>query len=529
MNENDDGYQRQVQAQITQYSASSADMHAAAPIADHVLGKFRAPRLREVFGTSSIPDLFAGELLAAIERSQNRRVASLGAGDCAVEIQVAKRIVDAGRTDFEFICYELSPVLVDRGRAAIAAVGLDKMVRVVQQDLNTPVSIDGVLAGFMAHHSLHHVVDLESLFDTVFRHLHDRGSFVVADVIGRNGHSRWPETLALVREIWTKLPERLKFDRVYGRTDCWFENRDCSIEGFEGIRAQDILPLLLERFSFRKFTAWGGLVDVFTNRSFGPNYDPACVDDISFIDSLQAAEDRLLDARKLTPTCMIAIIDKRADGPVKGFAGVSPTSCVRPTAPSFQPPRIPLSTAGVAVPYREVATVDATPLPLGASVSFGAQDDSERFLRWGWSDPEGELRWGVGESSALEFACAAWSSIRITVRMLGYIPSFAKEQRIVLQANGIIVGEALFANRDHLCQEFVINLPPKLLGSGRCTLEFVPSAIRRPDAEGGEEKRPITFALLTLNASNAGAARFFGRAIGFAKSVAQRFSGGSAG
>ena len=111
------------------------------------------------------------------------------------------------------------------------------MVRVVQQDLNTPVSIDGVLAGFMAHHSLHHVVDLESLFDTVFRHLHDRGSFVVADVIGRNGHSRWPETLALVREIWTKLPERLKFDQVYGRTDCWFENRDCSIEGFEGIRA----------------------------------------------------------------------------------------------------------------------------------------------------------------------------------------------------------------------------------------------------------------------------------------------------
>jgi hypothetical protein len=500
-------------------------MHALPLIAHEVHRKFLRPKVHAIFGPFSFPDIFAGELLAALQRSDNRRIASLGTGDCAFEIQVAKRIVDAGLTDFEFTCYELSPVLVDRGRAAIASAGLDKIVHVVEQDLNAPVPIEGVLAGFMAHHSLHHIVGLESLFDTVFLHLHDRGSFVVADMIGRNGHSRWPETLSLVREIWTKLPERLKFDRMYGRTDRWFENRDCSIEGFEGIRAQDILPLLLKRFGFRKFLAWGGLVDVFIDRCFGPNYDPTSVDDISFIDSLQASEDRLLEAQKITPTSMIAIMGKEANVSTKHLAGASPTSCVRPIASSFQPAKIPLSSAGVTIPYRDIETVDPALLPMGANVSFGASGDAKHFLRWGWCDPDSELRWGLGESSALEFACAASVSLRIEIRIAGYIPSFAKEQRISLQANGVIVGEALFANRNDLYRDFVIELPGKLVRSGRCVLEFIPSAIRRPDIEGGEDRRPITFALIALNASNSEPSSLFVRAKGFVQRIAQHFSG----
>jgi len=32
---------------------------------------------------------------------------------------------------------------------------------------------------------------------------------------------------------------------------------DCSKQGFEGIRAQDILPLLVKKFSFRSFLGFG--------------------------------------------------------------------------------------------------------------------------------------------------------------------------------------------------------------------------------------------------------------------------------
>ncbi len=114
--------------------------------------------------------------------------------------------------------------------------------------MNQPV------AACLAHHSLHHLVELELLFEQVTTWLAPEGAFVAVDMIGRNGHMRWPETLAIVRDIWTGLPDRLKWDRMFGRLDRWFENWDCSIEGFEGIRAQDILPLLLRGgFRFERF------------------------------------------------------------------------------------------------------------------------------------------------------------------------------------------------------------------------------------------------------------------------------------
>jgi trans-aconitate methyltransferase len=48
----------------------------------------------------------------------------------------------------------------------------------------------------MANHSLHHIVELEKTFDTIFDCLNENGIFATCDMIGRNGHMRWPETEA---------------------------------------------------------------------------------------------------------------------------------------------------------------------------------------------------------------------------------------------------------------------------------------------------------------------------------------------
>jgi hypothetical protein len=42
---------------------------------------------------------------------------------------------------------------------------------------------------------------------------------------------------------------------------------------FEGIRSQDILPLLLEYFHFEVFIPYGNVIDPFIDRTFGPNFD----------------------------------------------------------------------------------------------------------------------------------------------------------------------------------------------------------------------------------------------------------------
>ena len=53
----------------------------------------------------------------------------------------------------------------------------------------------------MANQSLHRFVELETLFDTIRDAIGSIGLSVVPDMIGRNGHMRWPEALEPVQKI----------------------------------------------------------------------------------------------------------------------------------------------------------------------------------------------------------------------------------------------------------------------------------------------------------------------------------------
>ena len=94
----------------------------------------------------------------------------------------------------------------------------------------------------LAIHSLHHVVALEKPFDEVHRSLSGEGAFLINDMIGRNGHLRWPEALDVVQAFWKELPHSKRYNHQLKRFEDEFVNWDCSTEGFEGIRAQDIRP-----------------------------------------------------------------------------------------------------------------------------------------------------------------------------------------------------------------------------------------------------------------------------------------------
>ena len=56
----------------------------------------------------------------------------------------------------------------------------------VLQQLQAEGSFDAAFA----HHALHHVSDLEALFTFVRRAIGPDGVFLIADMIGRNGHRR---------------------------------------------------------------------------------------------------------------------------------------------------------------------------------------------------------------------------------------------------------------------------------------------------------------------------------------------------
>ncbi|MEO8673178.1 MAG: class I SAM-dependent methyltransferase, partial [Tahibacter sp.] len=107
---------------------------------------------------------------------------------------------------------------------------------------------------------------------------------------------------------------------------------DCSGEGFEGIRAQDILPLAMQRFGFDFFLGYGNIIDPFVDRSFGPHFDAENELDRSFIDRVHARDEAEIFAGNIKPTHMFAVM--RQDRSVRPITRLhlTPEFCTRPVA-----------------------------------------------------------------------------------------------------------------------------------------------------------------------------------------------------
>lgn len=96
--------------------------------------------------------------------------------------------------------------MLARGEVSARQINLQNHFEFIQADFNT-WHINSIYDGVMANQSLHHVTELEHLFLQLKRSLHEDGSFVISDMVGRNGQQRWPEALSLVHKYWTELPK----------------------------------------------------------------------------------------------------------------------------------------------------------------------------------------------------------------------------------------------------------------------------------------------------------------------------------
>ncbi len=100
-------------------------------------------------------------------------------------------------------------------------------------------------------HSFHHFQALEPLMDQVRAALTPRGLFVLEEYVGPSQFQWTDRQIALVRELTSLLPERLRAFR-WGATKS-HEGRPTreavvAVSPFESIRSADIVPLFVERF-----------------------------------------------------------------------------------------------------------------------------------------------------------------------------------------------------------------------------------------------------------------------------------------
>lgn len=324
-------YEDRVAQQIAVY-ADTTNMHDL-PAIFHVWShNYIRPALEDVFGTGSIDEAYALGFIEANVQGHGK-ILSIGSGDGEVEIRVAKELLKKNISNFVITCSDISPILNERARKAVQREGLDGYFEIVDADLNN-IDVSGMFNMIMANHSLHHIVALEKLFDFSYHRLTDDGVFITCDMIGRNGHMRWPEAKIFVDLFWPLLDEKQKINLQLKRFNNTFIDHDCSLGGndFEGIRAQDILPLLMQRFYPLKFVGCGGIVDLFVDRGFGYGFDVANEKDIALINSIAGLNEALLDANVITPSWTMASFtkDKR---PQKYYRSRSAESSIRLQAP----------------------------------------------------------------------------------------------------------------------------------------------------------------------------------------------------
>jgi SAM-dependent methyltransferase len=314
--------------------AEQVIVHDLPPIYHYWSNTYLRPQL-ETFGFSNPDEFYALHLERSLADAGQgiARFVSLGCGNCDTEVRVVRILADRGITQFTLECVDINAAMLDRGRAMAAKAGVASQILTVQGDFNTWQPQQQQYDAIMANQSLHHVVELEHLFAAVASALTPHGRFITSDMIGRNGHMLWPEAAAILREYWRDLPDDYKYNVQLRRQENEFEDWDCSREGFEGIRAQDILTLLLDHFDFEFFMGFANIIDVVIGRSFGPNFDVKSADDRAFIDRVHARDQAEILAGHIKPTHMMAVMRRNFAGTTECWKNLTPEFCVRQPNP----------------------------------------------------------------------------------------------------------------------------------------------------------------------------------------------------
>jgi SAM-dependent methyltransferase len=286
--------------------------------------------LAQAMGFTHPEDFFCQQIMAQHARiGRAPRIVSLGCGNCDNEVRIAQMLIERRLDAFTIECLDITAPMLERGRKLVHDNGLAAHFAFVEADFNRWAP-KGHYDVVLANQCLHHVSNLEHLFAAIGQAIGADGVFITSDIIGRNGHQRWPEAGRILDEFWQELPAEYRYNRALNRQETSYLDWDCSVAGFEGIRAQDILPLMREHFGFRFFFPFGNVITPFVDRAFGHHFDAARVWDREFIDRVHARDEAEMLAGTIKPTNLIAALcnDRRVIPQVR--AHLTPEFCERP-------------------------------------------------------------------------------------------------------------------------------------------------------------------------------------------------------
>jgi ubiquinone/menaquinone biosynthesis C-methylase UbiE len=249
-------------------------------------------------------------------RRENPRLLSLGCGFGGHELHVARRL----RPGYELIALDLNPSLYTEAQRRAAAEGMNVEFR--PADLNFVDFPEASFDVIYAIASLHHMLNLEHLFGAIRRGLKPDGRLVIVDMIGKNQVLHWKENVEFAAKVIRRLPRRYRPRAGSFWKNWWFDpyliiNRyvePTEQVGMEGIRQEDIEPLLNEWFVAEKVFRYNGFMRLIaTNPYLGARLDPDREDDRRYLEKLIALDYKSVQSGRLRATELFGVFSPRSD------------------------------------------------------------------------------------------------------------------------------------------------------------------------------------------------------------------------
>ena len=468
--------QRKFTEESDRFSASG-DSHDLPEIANWFSQNILSGELIKHTGSKSFQELVLKGIKNTRKSNSEFILVSLGAGHGQIESELLEILpsISPGNTHFHAI-----DLFSPNDTLETHVNGFTYRLTRTSQDLNKP-DFPRNADMFIVHHALHHFVALEEIFASIHEILlANSGTLVVADMVGRNGHMRWPESLRAINRIWEALPEEKKYNNQFNKTWHSFENWDCSSEGFEGIRSEDIMKPLIKFFESDGSFFWGGVLDPFIDRGFGNNFNPKSHEDIEIIKDILAVESKLQEFGYLTATQVIGKFAPRKVPLVSSFTNF----LISKKYFGELLPNVKLHIDEI------VDTYFNSPEKVPATIVSNevlSNRHLKRYLLHGWDISDPSIIWGVGLESKLAFS---FNEVQLSsIQFDCFLLERAKFGEVQILINSSIL------QSQQLASNTIFYLPPISVS----TLEVLFRFTEIDNFTDSKDKRLITFHLSKLS------------------------------
>jgi len=237
------------------------------------------------------PPNFSKRIHSIYERkSRPVRILSLCSGAAGVE----RRMIADADCPVEITLFDLNENLMRTAAAVLSPIaktsGVVGDINGISAEQFGNLTFD--VAIFVS--GLHHVVEIEHVIQTVVELLVPNGEFwIIGEAIGRNGNQLWPEALDAANRIFSSLPERFRRNAFTRKVDSTVPETDFGAISFEGIRSEEIEPLLLRYFDPVEIWRRNCFLWRLVNPVYFRNYDLNNEEDRYVVLSLVASEYNL--------------------------------------------------------------------------------------------------------------------------------------------------------------------------------------------------------------------------------------------